>query len=295
MSYFEPPQPDYDQYSTKKLLAIPVAVFLIAVMILMFWTVFTGAPFDRAMVFTGGSEVRIDVDSDLVDDPETQIREAFGDNEPESVTNVPGTGSYIVNFAEGQMTPEEIEDSIDQQEGLTVSELSTVTPSLGADAQITALYGLLAAFGLMSLLVITLFRSGIPAVVIILSAVSNIVIAGAAMNIAGIQLSMGTVGALLMLIGYSVDSDILLNRYVLKGDKSSFNERVHDAIRTGVTMTLTSLSAMVVMFIVASLFGIQLLADMGFVLAVGLAADLINTYMMNVSILRWYINRRDML
>ena len=67
-----------------------------------------------------------------------------------------------------------------------------------------------------------------------------------------------------------------------------FYESVRRAMRTGVTMTLTSLVAMVVMTIVATFFGIGLLAAIGTVLAFGLATDLMNTYMLNLSLLRWY-------
>jgi preprotein translocase subunit SecF len=59
-------------------------------------------------------------------------------------------------------------------------------------------------------------------------------------------------------------------------------------MRTGVTMTLTSLSAMTVMAVVATVFGIDLLAAVGTVLAFGLATDLMNTYLFNVGLLRWY-------
>lgn len=286
MSYFEPPQPDYSKYSTRKLLAIPAALFAIAIAILLVWFLLNGIPVERGMVFTGGTEVRISFD-ESVDNPEEQILESF-DEEPESIASVPGSSSYIVQFAEGEITPEEIESAIGENEGLQILELSQLTASLGSDAQLTALYGVLAAFALMSLFVIILFRSIIPAVVILLSAVGNILVGLAAMNLVGIQLTMGTVGALLMLIGYSVDSDILLNDHVLRGNKDDFIVNVHEAMQTGITMTITSLSAMVVMFVLATIFGIGLLADMGFLLSVGLATDLVNTYLMNVSILRWY-------
>jgi preprotein translocase subunit SecF len=59
-------------------------------------------------------------------------------------------------------------------------------------------------------------------------------------------------------------------------------------MRTGVTMTLTSLSAMAVMAVVSFLFGIGLLTSIGLVLVFGLAADLMNTYMLNLSLLRYY-------
>ncbi|MES3160908.1 MAG: protein translocase subunit SecF, partial [Halorubrum sp.] len=37
-----------------------------------------------------------------------------------------------------------------------------------------------------------------------------------------------------------------------------------------------------------TLFGIDLLRDIGIILAIGLAADMMNTYLMNVTLLRWY-------
>jgi preprotein translocase subunit SecF len=109
----------------------------------------------------------------------------------------------------------------------------------------------------------------------------------ALMNIFGIKLSLGTVAALLMLIGYSVDSDILLNNHVLRRS-GSFWESVERAMNTGVTMTVTSIAAMAVMTVVSWVFGIQLMTDIGIVLVMGLTTDLMNTYMMNVSLLRWY-------
>lgn len=291
MSYIEPPKPDYSKYNTSKLLSLPLALLAVSVLIILAWFFMTGAPVDRGMVFTGGTEVRISVDSS-VDNPEAQIRNSFSE-EPETLTRVTGTGSYIVQFSEGSISADEIEESVGSVDGIQLSELSQLTASLGDDAQTTAIYGMLIAFFLMSVLVILMFRSLIPAVVIILSAVSNIIIGVAMMNLFGIQMTMGTVGALLMLIGYSIDSDILLNSYVIRDDRSNFIDSVHEAMGTGLTMTVTSLFAMVAMTITATIGGIGLLADMGFLLAVGLGADIINTYLMNVSILRWYTTRGD--
>jgi len=55
-----------------------------------------------------------------------------------------------------------------------------------------------------------------------------------------------------------------------------------------VTMTVTSLAAMAVMTVVAYIFQIGLLTSIGVVLVMGLATDLMNTYMLNLSLLRWY-------
>jgi preprotein translocase subunit SecF len=90
-----------------------------------------------------------------------------------------------------------------------------------------------------------------------------------------------------MIIGYSVDSDVLLNNHILNR-RGGFYESTYRAMRTGVTMTLTSLVAMIVMTITATLFQIPLLPDIGIILVFGLATDLMNTYMLNLSLLRWY-------
>jgi preprotein translocase subunit SecF len=168
-----------------------------------------------------------------------------------------------------------------------VQSRQSTTPRFASTSQQTAFIGLGAAFLGMSILAFALFRTFVPSVAIVVSAFSDIVIPLAIMGLVGIKLSLGTVAALLMLIGYSVDSDILLNNHILRRE-GGFYESTRRAMRTGVTMTLTSLSAMAVMAVTAWLFGIELMASIGIVLVLGLATDLMNTYMLNLSLLRWY-------
>jgi preprotein translocase subunit SecF len=42
------------------------------------------------------------------------------------------------------------------------------------------------------------------------------------------------------------------------------------------------------MAVVATISNIDLMADIGVVLVIGLTADLMNTYLLNLSLLRWY-------
>jgi preprotein translocase subunit SecF len=244
----------------------------------------TGAPVNLGIEFTGGTELRIDAQGVS----EAEIADSFS-QEPESVRLVPEDGTYIVTF---QTAAGEAGDGTDfaseaREAGFTVRSSSTVSPTFGGDLQQEALIGLVVAFAGMAVLVFAMFRVFVPSVAVVVSAFSDIVIPLALMNLFGIKLSLGTIAALLMIIGYSVDSDILLNNHILRRS-GDFYESTYRAMRTGVTMTLTSLSAMIVMTITATLFGIQLLAAIGTVLAFGLAADLMNTYMLNLSLLRWY-------
>ncbi|MFW5977716.1 MAG: protein translocase subunit SecF, partial [Halohasta sp.] len=172
--------------------------------------------------------------------------------------------------------------------GFEVLAIDDIDSSFGGEAQTTALGGVVVAFVGMSLLIFGIFRTFIPSVAVVASAFSDVMIPLAMMNLLGIELTLGTVAALLMLIGYSVDSDILLNNSILR-QSGDFYESVSRAMRTGVTMTVTSIAAMAVMMVLAHLFGIQIMRSIGFILVIGLAADLMNTYLLNVSLLRWYV------
>ncbi|WP_121820570.1 protein translocase subunit SecF [Halostella salina] len=282
MVEFEVPEIDYTRYTNRQLAAVPLAVLAVALAILLGWYLFTGAPVEPGIAFTGGEELTIQTEQSA-----EEIRAAF-DQDPNSVRAIQGeANTYIVEFQAGDDAS--ASDFVAQAEsaGFDVRSSSSTSPSFGADTQTEAFYGLIIAFVGMSLLAFGLFRTFVPSIAIVISAFSDIMIPLALMNVLGIELTLGTVAALLMLIGYSVDSDILLNNHILRRS-GEFYDSTHRAMRTGVTMTLTSISAMAVMAVTATIFGIDLLADIGLVLVLGLAADLMNTYMLNLSLLRWY-------
>jgi preprotein translocase subunit SecF len=269
---------EYPEYSNRQLAAIPLAVLALALLVLVGWYAMTGAPVTPGIAFTGGTEIQVStVGSDVA------IDDAFA-LEPESTRQVRGEASYVVTF---QSTDTDAIRESAEQAGYTVESVQGTSASFSAETQQLGLLGLGAAFVGMALLVFGMFRTFVPSVAVVLSAFSDIAIPLALMNLTGIKLSLGTVAALLMLIGYSVDSDILLNNHILRR-RGDFYESTYRAMRTGVTMTLTSISAMTVMAIVATYFAIPLLPDIGIVLVFGLTADLMNTYLMNVSLLRWY-------
>ena len=142
---------------------------------------------------------------------------------------------------------------------------------------------------LFSLLVY--IRYSIPSFAVVLSAFADIAMTLALVNLLGIKLSSAGIVAFLMLIGYSVDSDILLTTKILKRRDEALNTRIVSAFKTGITMTLTSLAAVLIsLFIVMSLSNV--LTQIFTILAIGLGFDLINTWLSNLSILKWYAHKR---
>ncbi|WP_459191202.1 protein translocase subunit SecF [Halosimplex sp. J119] len=277
MVEFVVPEPDYDRYSNRQLAAVPLALLALALLVLVGWYLVNGVPVTLGIEFTGGTEVQI-----ATDVPQSEVKQALDFDD--SVQPVAGSNEYIVTT---QSTDTDAIRSQVESAGYEIVSIQTRSASFGADAQGLALKGIAVAFIGMSVLIFVLFRSFVPSIAVVLSAFSDIIIPLALMNVFGIKLSLGSVAALLMLIGYSVDSDILLNNHILRR-RGSFYESTYRAMQTGVTMTVTSIAAMSVMYIVSSLFKIPLLPDLAIVLVFGLVVDLMNTYMMNLSLLRWY-------
>jgi len=143
------------------------------------------------------------------------------------------------------------------------------------------------AFILMAIVVFLLFRTFVPSMAVILSAFADIFMTLTVFNLLGLKLSSAGIVAFLMLIGYSVDTDILLTNRVLRRQGHSLNRKIWEAFKTGLTMTLVSILAVAVAFIVIGSFS-AVLTQIFTVILIGLGFDIFNTWVTNASIIKWY-------
>ena len=101
-------------------------------------------------------------------------------------------------------------------------------------------------------LVVIYFKDNIPSFAIILCAVSDVLLALAVFNLMGLKLNTAGVAAFLMLVGYSIDTDILLSVRVLKRKEGTVFDRVIDAMKTGMMMSLAALIAVLTAYFFTS-------------------------------------------
>jgi len=148
------------------------------------------------------------------------------------------------------------------------------------------------SFILMAIIVFILFRTLTPSIAVILSAFADIMMTLALVNLLGIRVSSAGIMAFLMLIGYSVDTDIMLTTRLLQRKNLEVNKRILKALKTGLTMTLTSIIAIGIALIITQSFS-QVLQQIFIILLIGLSFDILNTWITNVSILKWHLERRD--
>jgi len=136
-----------------------------------------------------------------------------------------------------------------------------------------------------------IFRTFVPSTAVILAAVFDIIVTLALMQVFSIELSLASFAALLMLIGYSIDTDILLTTRVIRTREDSVAARTRGAFKTGMTMTLTTLGVMAAIILTTTS---PVLFAIASVLLLGLAIDIINTWLMNATIIRWYAERKGL-
>ena len=95
--------------------------------------------------------------------------------------------------------------------------------------------------------------------------------------------------ALLMLIGYSVDTDILLSTRVLKNSAGTIYDRIMSTLGTGLTMTGATFAAAFISYLFTQS---EVIREIMFIICIGLIADIYNTWIQNAGILRWHLESK---
>ena len=146
-------------------------------------------------------------------------------------------------------------------------------------------------FMFMALLIFIYIRYSIPSFAVMACAFADIITTLAVVDIIGMKISAAGIVSFLMLIGYSVDTDILLTTRVLKRVGTSVNHEIFGAFKTGMTMTLTAIAAVAVALTVVHPFGTAL-NQMFEILLIGLCFDIVNTWITNVVLIKWFVEAK---
>jgi len=199
--------------------------------------------------------------------------------------------TIIETKTEGDQAKQILEDYLGYELNDENSSFEFTGSTLSESFYQQLLIAILFAFAFMAIVVFIIFRNFVPSVAVIISAFADILMTLVLVNLLGIQMSSAGIIAFLMLIGYSVDTDILLTTKVLKRE-GELNQRIFKAFKTGITMTLTSLLAITFALIIVNSFSV-VLTQIFLILVIGLAFDILNTWITNVSILKWHMKKKN--
>ncbi len=277
----------FPELPLKLAIGIPLAVLVVALLITGYTYLTVQSPLHLGLDFKGGTLVTIKTDK-----TDAQLQTEFA-GYPLSLISRDPSGNALLSFSDM---------SQDQLQSLPAyvnthypgASIEQVGSTFSATNQSQAVIAIIAAFALMALVIFIIFRDFVPCVAVITSAFSDIMIAMALMNIFHIELTFGTFAALLMLIGYSVDTDILLTTKVL-GERKYIDRKIASCRATGLTMTGAAIAAFLVLYLFSSysyligLSTIPVLSAISTVMIFGLLADIMNTWFLNAGLLKWYM------
>lgn len=288
---------DYDKY-----IAIPLAMIVFSFVALGANYILTGEFMQKGTDFTGGSEIQISIEGEI--NPQ-EIEEAFLQSETIEVSeaNVVIEKTSQQDYALVRIPPEangEVFDDENRAEQVleeagisgSVESLQAISATVSDQFFKQAGIAFVFAFTIMSLVIFIAFKDLTPSVAVIFAAAGDILFAIAGMIVFQIPLTLGSLAALLMLIGYSVDTDIVLSSRALKEKRGSLEERIWGSVKTGITMSSGGIAAFTILYIVSTtMVGQSELSNIAAVMVIGLLADIPFTYFGNTIILKKYINQ----
>src|SRR3989338_1183352 len=126
------------------------------------------------------------------------------------------------------------------------------------------------------------YRAVAPSVAILVSTVYDLIAILGFMVFFDIKLTLGTFAALLMIIGYGVDTNIILTEKILKEKEGDVFDRMAKAMRTGLTMSAATIVTLIALYFFAESL---ILKQIAIALLFGALADIPNTWILNANIL----------
>ncbi len=284
----------YDKWY-KPMLFIPILFTLIALVYIWHFQSVNGDIIRKDVTLTGGTSVTVIDSKTSLDNVRTALLPKFPDIVVREISEF-RTGEQKGFIVESKAKADELRPALESFLGYKLTEDNSSTEFSGA-ATSQGFYkqlrfSILLTFLLMGVIVFITFRTVVPSTAVMLAAFSDIVLTLAIVNYLGMTLSLAGVMSFLLLIGYSIDSDVVLTTQVLKNKQGTINNRVYKAFKTGVTMTLTSITAVLVSLIVIYSFS-EVMRQIFTILLIGLTTDLFTTWFSNASMIKWYEEKRE--
>jgi len=279
----------------KLLMIIPLLLLVLALMQIGFQYATTGDFVNKGVSLKGGSTITVTKELSISSsDLEKSLQQQFP-NVGMTVRTLSAAGqttgiavdSALQDSTEIDALVDTLADNFELQKADYSVEV--VGSSLGENFFRQMLIALVFSFLLMGVMVILYFRVFITSLMVILAAFCDIVITLAIFNLTGMQLHPAGIAAFLMLIGYSVDGEVVISSRLIKRRDGTELQRIYGALKTGWTMTQTTLVAVIVALIFVQS---EVVKQIMLILLIGLLVDTIVTWVQNVGILRWHLEKK---
>ena len=275
----------------KILMFIPITITIIALILIGIQYKNTGEFFKKDITLRGGISATIITDAQFT---EEQIKNSIGVESTVRKVSDLRTGKatgYIMEVSD--ITSEELKNSLETKLNLKLTgdnfSIEETGAKLGEAFYKQLVIALIFAFLLMGTAIFVTFRTPIPSLAVISAAFMDIVITLAVVNLLGLEISTAGITGFLLVIGYSVDTDILLTTWSIRKKEGFLFDRMYHSMKTGLTMTLAAISVMLIGLVVSNS---SVIKEMFTIIFIALLIDIFATYFTNTGILWSYCKKK---
>ncbi|MEM2874765.1 MAG: hypothetical protein QW567_01905 [Candidatus Hadarchaeales archaeon] len=269
--------------SPRRMVLIAVAICLL----LGLSAVLIGVP--RSIEFTGGTMIRIRSGNDL----DASAVESALEGILRKDVSVDLVRGGLDARVQAQLTEDQKSEIRGALSAFGVDEGEVSIDSLGQNIIAVyagqAVFAVVGAFIAMAVIIMIAFRRRIPVAAMLLAVGLDMLCVFGLMSIFRVDLSLASMAGILMLIGYSVDTNILLTTSLLRRTEGEPLDRLRSAVRTGLMMSGTTLIPLVALNLLTTA---PQLYQLTMVLIFGILADMMNTWLLNSGLLLWHIGRK---
>ena len=275
----------------KKLMLVSFGILVLSIAVLAFNYLSTGSIIERDISLKGG--ISITIEELGLDESEisSYLDAKFENVNVRTLTDLSTRENIGLIIESSSLNEDEIKSALKERIDFTEKQYSSESYSSSFSESFfrQLLLVLLFAFVLMAIVVFLTFRTFIPSIAVILAALTDIIGTVAVISLFNMQMSASGITALLLVIGYPIDTDVLLTTKLIKRTMGTMYERFAQALKTGLTMTLTSMIAVLVGFLFSAA---SVLKDIFIIIFIALIFDIISTYLGNASMLIWHIKSK---
>lgn len=273
----------------KRLMLIPVCVLLFFSGVIIYHKATTGEFFGKDISLKGGTSITFYTDERLLGVNEW-LRSSWGaDTQLIVITDPLGgfkgydfrVGSELSTVEAGDKLSELVGREVDSDEFSVAYQGASIAQNFFHESII--IIG--ASFLFMSLVVLYYFKNLVPAVSITFSTIADVIVVIGVLDLFGVPLSVASIGALLMLIGLSTDSDMLLAANIIKKRKGDLMSRLKKSFKTELTMSLAAITTSSIMYLLTN---IDMIKSIALILLIGSVSDLLNTWVLSAGLQRMY-------
>jgi len=280
----------YEKHS-KTLMVITMLFFALCLVFIGVNYLRTGELFQKGVSLKGGSIITVQLNSPVNIDEVQKALEALTTEELSVTEFSSATGDQLGFIVETTLqNVSSIKSEIESSYSIKTMDVETVGPRLGQSFFRQLEISIVIAFLLMAAVIFAYFRSPLPSSYIVLSAFVDIVFPLAMVILLNVKISAAGIAAFLMLIGYSVDTDILLTTRVLKHKVGTVSERTYGAFNTGIVMTIAAMAATGIAYLTTPS---EVLKQITMILFFGLLADIPSTWFQNAGLLKMYMEKKE--